>query len=157
MALFFGRQKWDYFVFFVGSLTIVKKALNQSREIVENDKNFNDQSNGTENDKNDFQLGEFLTSSSEATGNPKETWGDENYKPPWGWDPIPFPEDPSWAENNEINERLARVKDIKRESKEYALETVALEARQSTKQRDKERPRSCRPLIEKGSLFQRAF
>jgi hypothetical protein len=91
---------------------IVKKARNQSREIVENNKKSTDQSNGTENDKNDFQLGESLTSSSEATGNPKETWGDENYKPPWGWDPIPFPEDPSWAENNEINERLAREQAI---------------------------------------------
>ena len=91
---------------------IVKKARNQSREIVENNKKSTDQSNGTENDKNDFQLGKSLTSSSEATGNPKETWGDENYKPPWGWDPIPFPEDPSWAENNEISERLARQREI---------------------------------------------
>ena len=61
-----------------------KKARNQSRKIVENDKKFTDQSDGTENDKNDFQLGESLTSSSAATGAPKETWGDEHYKPPWG-------------------------------------------------------------------------
>jgi hypothetical protein len=91
---------------------IIRKARNQSRKIVENDKKFTDQSNGTENNKNDFQLGESLTSSSEATGNPKETWGDENYKPPWGWDPIPFPEDLSWVENNEINEQLARERAI---------------------------------------------
>jgi hypothetical protein len=68
---------------------IAKKACSQSKEIVENDKKSTDQSNGTENDKNDF-----------------------HYKPPWGWDPIPFPEDPSWAENNEINERLARERVI---------------------------------------------
>jgi hypothetical protein len=52
---------------------IAKKARSQSREIVENDKKSADQSNGTENDKNDFQLGESLTSSSEAKGDPKET------------------------------------------------------------------------------------
>ncbi len=52
---------------------IVKKARNQSRKIVENDKKLTDPSNGTENDKNDFRLGESLTSSIEATGNPKET------------------------------------------------------------------------------------
>jgi hypothetical protein len=91
---------------------IAKKARNQSREIVDNNIKFTDQSNGTENDKNNFQLGESLTSSSEATGDPKETWGDEHYKPPWGWDPIPFPEDPSWAKNNEINERLTRERAI---------------------------------------------
>jgi hypothetical protein len=91
---------------------IAKKARNQSKETVENDKNFTDQSDGTENDKNNFQQGESLTSSSEATGDQKETWGDEHYKPPWGWDPISFPEDPSWAENNEINERLARERAI---------------------------------------------
>jgi hypothetical protein len=33
---------------------IAKKTRNQSREIVENDKTFTDQSNGTENDKNNF-------------------------------------------------------------------------------------------------------
>jgi hypothetical protein len=91
---------------------IAKKVRSQSREIVENDKKFTDQPNGTENDKNEFQLGESLTFSSEAKGDPKETWGDEHYKPPWGWDPIPFPEDLSWAENNEINERLARERAI---------------------------------------------
>ncbi len=66
----------------------------------------------TENDKNNFQIAESLTFSSEATGDPKETWGDEHYKPPWGWDPILFPDDPSWTENNEINERLARERAI---------------------------------------------
>jgi hypothetical protein len=59
-----------------------------------------------------LKLAESLTSSSEATGNPKDTWGDEHYKPPWGLDPISFPDDPSWAENNEINERLAREQAI---------------------------------------------
>jgi hypothetical protein len=58
---------------------IAKKARSQSREIVENNKKSTDQSNGTENDKNDFQLGESLTFSSEAKGDPKETWGDEHY------------------------------------------------------------------------------
>ncbi len=33
---------------------IAKKARNQSRKIVENDKKFTDQSDGTENDKNIF-------------------------------------------------------------------------------------------------------
>ncbi len=61
---------------------IVKRARSQSREIVENDKKTIHQSHVTENDKNDFQLAESLTSSSEATGDPKETWGDEHYKPP---------------------------------------------------------------------------
>jgi len=52
---------------------IAKKARNQSRKIVENDKKFTDQSDGTENDKNNFQQGVSLTSSSEATGDQKET------------------------------------------------------------------------------------
>jgi hypothetical protein len=69
---------------------IAKKARNQSRKIVENDKKFTEQSDGTENDKNMFSQGETLTSSSEATGDQKETWG----------------------ENNEINERLARERAI---------------------------------------------
>jgi hypothetical protein len=90
---------------------IVKRA-GQSREIVENDKKTIHQSHVTENDKNYFQLAESLTSSSETTGDPKETWGDEHYKLPCGWDPIPFPDDPSWAENNEINEQLARERAI---------------------------------------------
>ncbi len=55
---------------------IAKKARNQSRKIVENDKKFTDQSDGTENDKNIFSQGETLTSSSAATGDTKETWGD---------------------------------------------------------------------------------
>jgi hypothetical protein len=87
-------------------------ARSQSREIAKNDKKTIHQSHVNENDKNDFQLTESLTSSSEATGDPKETWGDEHYKPPWGWDPIPLPDDSSWAENNEINERLARERAI---------------------------------------------
>jgi hypothetical protein len=91
-------------------LSLKRHAANQGK--VENDKKFIHQSNKTGNNKNDFQLAESLTSSSEATGDPKETWADEHYKPPWGWDPIPFPEDPSWAENNEINERLARERAI---------------------------------------------
>ncbi len=99
-------------MFVTQMMRILSKARNQSRKIVENDKKFTDQSDGNENDKNDFQLGKSLTSSSAATGDTKETWGDEHYKPPWGWDPIPFPDDPSWVENNEINERLARERAI---------------------------------------------
>jgi hypothetical protein len=83
---------------------IVKKARSQSSEFVEK---VISQSHGTENDKTNKLLGESLISSSAATGDPKETWGDEHYKSPWGWDPIQFPDNPSWAGNNEINERLA--------------------------------------------------
>jgi hypothetical protein len=53
---------------------IAKKARSQSREIVENDKKYTHQSNETGNNKNGFQLAESLTSSSEATGDPNETW-----------------------------------------------------------------------------------
>ncbi len=61
----------------------VKKPGNQSRKNVESEKV--------------VPPNPTLTSSSEDTETQKETWGAEHYKPPWGWNPIPFPDDTSWA------------------------------------------------------------
>jgi hypothetical protein len=59
----------------------VKKPGNQSQKNVEREKVVPPNST--------------LISSSEDTETQKETWGAEDYKPPWGWNPIPFPDDTS--------------------------------------------------------------